>query len=168
MKADARVRRPAVGVGDANRHQAGTPGRCRAVIAVVVSCCTTPAVAPKRTTAPVWKPCRSITTSVPPAVGPLAGDEPVIIEGGAGYVKAEARVAAPPSGLVTLIATGPALPGRCPGGDRRRCQLLHNACGRAEAHHRAGLEAGDHHIRAASRRATRGRRARDRGAAPGT
>ncbi len=79
------------------------------MIAVVVSCCTVPVVAPKRTTAPGWKPVPAITTSVPPAVGPVTGEEPVIV-GGARYVKAEACVAAPPSGLVTLMATRPAAP----------------------------------------------------------
>ena len=109
VKAETRVAAPPSGLVTLMATRPALPAGVRAVIAVVVSCCTVPAVAPKRTTAPVWKPVPVITTSVPPAVGPLTGDEPVIV-GGGWYVKAETRVAAPPSGLVTLMATRPALP----------------------------------------------------------
>ena len=147
MNAEARVAAPPSGLVTLIATVPAVPAGVRAVIAVVVSCCTVPAVAPKRTTAPVWKPVPVITTSVPPAVGPVTGEEPVIV-GGARYVKAEARVAVAAVGVGHADRHQAGAPGRRPRRDRRRRQLLHGARRRAEADHRAGLEARarDHHV----------------------
>ena len=72
---------------------------------------TVPAVSPNLTTTPDLKPLPVMVTSVLPAVGPLAGEMAAIVGGvtaGSTYVYAAAIVTEPPSGLATVIVTGPA------------------------------------------------------------
>ena len=90
---------------------------------------TLPATPPNLTTTPDLKPVPVMVTTVLPVVGPLAGEMVEIVgavTAACTYVNAVAIVTEPPSGLTTVIVTGPAAPaglvtlivGRREGGDR--------------------------------------------------
>jgi hypothetical protein len=81
------------------------------VAVILVALATTTLVAaevPKVTVAPVAKFVPVMVTAVPPAVDPVFGEMLLIV--GEPYVKPLVRLPLNPPGLVTVTATGPAVP----------------------------------------------------------